>query len=158
MRDIVAATGLRGLNSADFMVRGAAFDLLEINPRPGATLDIFDLDPEAPLFDLHCRACVGELPAAWQAPGRAAACRVVYARRALVVPPGFRWPRWSADRPAPGTGIGRGEPLCTVLARGRDAASARALAEERASDILARLALRHPARPGAAQREAAPCP
>ena len=37
-----AMVPLRGLNSADFLVSGDVFTLLEINPRPGATLDIFE--------------------------------------------------------------------------------------------------------------------
>ena len=39
---IVAATGLRGLGSADVLVDGTDWWLTEINPRPGATLDILD--------------------------------------------------------------------------------------------------------------------
>jgi uncharacterized protein len=36
------SSGVVGLCSADFLVRPDGFDLLEINPRPGATLDIFE--------------------------------------------------------------------------------------------------------------------
>ena len=44
--------GLVGLCSADF-IRGAdGYQLIEINPRPGATLDIFD-SAEAPLMEAH---------------------------------------------------------------------------------------------------------
>lgn len=39
---LAAAVPLVGLNSADFLVDGGAFRLLEVNPRPGATLDIFE--------------------------------------------------------------------------------------------------------------------
>ena len=38
---LAAAAGLVGLNSADFLVTDGSFVLLEINPRPGATLDLF---------------------------------------------------------------------------------------------------------------------
>ena len=48
---------LVGLNSLDFLVEGDGFDLIEINPRPGATLDIFDRD--GLLFRLTCDACRG---------------------------------------------------------------------------------------------------
>ena len=50
--------GLRGLNSADFLIEGDTAWLIEINPRPGATLDLFD-SPSAPLFALHVDACRG---------------------------------------------------------------------------------------------------
>src|SRR5262249_1668816 len=48
---LVEATGLVGLNSIDMMVaEDGAFSLLEINPRPGASLDIFDGAGEGALF------------------------------------------------------------------------------------------------------------
>ena len=48
---ITAATGLVGLNSLDVLATDDAFTILEINPRPGATLDVFD--------DPHCRKPLG---------------------------------------------------------------------------------------------------
>jgi len=136
---IAGAVGLRGLNSADFLVREQGFDLLEINPRPGASLDIHDLNRDVPLFDLHCRSIEGHLPTNWRHANRAAACSVVYARRRIVVPDAFRWPRWSADRPPPMTEIGRGEPVCTILARGGNTNDARRTVLRRGMDILAAL-------------------
>ena len=44
--------GLLGLCSADFIRSEDGYWLVEINPRPGATLDIFD-SPEAPLMEAH---------------------------------------------------------------------------------------------------------
>ena len=38
---------------------GDGYHLIEINPRPGATLDIFDSD-DAPLLETHIRASHGE--------------------------------------------------------------------------------------------------
>ncbi len=58
---LVSRTGLRGLNSADFLVREDGFDVLEVNPRPGATLDIF-ADADGALFRMHLDACEGVLP------------------------------------------------------------------------------------------------
>lgn len=139
VRKVSAAAGLRGLCSADFLLRRGGFHLLEINPRAGATLDIFDLDPDAPLFALHRAACDGRLPAAWHPPRRGSACAIVYARRRVAVPQGHRWPRWTADRPASGTEIAKGEPICTVLARGRHSAEARHRVLERAARVLASL-------------------
>ena len=51
-----------GLASADFLVEGDDALLLEINPRPGATLDIFDSGAK-PLMRLHLEAIrEGRLP------------------------------------------------------------------------------------------------
>ena len=51
--------GLVGLCSADLIRGPDGYRLVEINPRPGATLDIFD-SPEAPLMEAHLRAARGE--------------------------------------------------------------------------------------------------
>src|SRR5262249_26000367 len=59
---LAATVPLFGLNSFDFMIDGEAFCLLEINPRPGATLDIFEPARNS-LFGLHVAACEGALPA-----------------------------------------------------------------------------------------------
>jgi predicted ATP-grasp superfamily ATP-dependent carboligase len=135
VHSLAPAAGLVGLNSADFMVRGDGFDLIEVNPRPGATLDIFDPDATAPLFRLHVEACDGRLPGAWAAAAGAAATAIVYADRAIAVPEATLWPDWAADRPPPGTAVGRGEPICTVGARARTAREGRYLATARAETV-----------------------
>jgi methenyltetrahydromethanopterin cyclohydrolase len=69
---------LVGLNSADFLVDGERFWLLEINPRPGATLDIFETTDES-LFAQHMAACAGKLATASRHPSGAKAAEIVYA-------------------------------------------------------------------------------
>ena len=132
-----AATGLVGLNAADCLVRADGFDILEINPRPGASLDVF-ADPEGRLFQWHVEACRdGRLSA--QPPGfrRAAASAVAYARRVVSIRTGFTWPDWAADRQRPGRLVPEGGPLCTVLAEAENVEAARALAMTRVEIILA---------------------
>ncbi len=127
---------LTGLNSADFLVDRDEFRLLEINPRPGATLDIFE-PAEGSLFALHIAACEGELSAAPPCIDGARAAAVVYAERDIASFPALRWPDWTADRPRPGTAIKIGEPLCTVSATAATAAAARTLVNERLALVLA---------------------
>nr|WP_294523983.1 ATP-grasp domain-containing protein [uncultured Rhodopila sp.] len=133
---LVSHTGLCGLNSADFLVREDGFDLLEVNPRPGATLDIF-ADSEGALFRMHLDACAGVLPDAIPRWPQAAAAAFVYAPAGITLPAIFPWPHWTADRQAPGSFVPRGAPLCTVLAEAPDAAAAERLVRLRAADILA---------------------
>jgi predicted ATP-grasp superfamily ATP-dependent carboligase len=134
---LTQAIPLVGLNSADFLVDGDEFRLLEINPRPGATLDIFE-PAEGSLFALHIAACEGELDAAPPRLDGACAAAVVYADRDIPSFPALRWPDWVADRPQPGTAIKVGEPLCTVNATAARAAAAKALVDERLASVLAR--------------------
>jgi uncharacterized protein len=131
-----AAAILKGLNSADFIVDGEQFWLLEINPRPGATLDIFE-STQASLFSLHMAACTGQLPLAPCYSGRARAAAIVYAESNIASFPALTWPHWTADRPQQGIAIRAGEPLCTVYACGADATEARAGTEERRKQVLA---------------------
>jgi predicted ATP-grasp superfamily ATP-dependent carboligase len=123
--------GLRGLNSADFLIGESGWWLLEVNPRPGATLDLFD-SAACPLFALHMAAVRDRpLPPAPRLAG-AAATRIVYAPRAILVPAGIRYPEWTADRPRAGAQLRVDDPFCTVLAREHSACEAVASCTQRA--------------------------
>ena len=134
--DIIASElDLVGLNSADFLVSADAVWLIEINPRPGATLDVFESN-EVQLFARHIAACEGHLTHA-SAGFAFKAAEIVYAPCDIVGPEGQNWPDWMVDRPSPGTRIAIGDPLCTTLASGATVDLARALASERARKIIA---------------------
>jgi predicted ATP-grasp superfamily ATP-dependent carboligase len=132
----VQSIPLVGLNSADFLVDGDEFRLLEINPRPGATLDMFE-PAEGSLFALHVAACEGRLSDAPPRLDGACAAAIVYAESDIVASPATEWPDWTADRPVPGTAIKAGEPLCTVKATAATAVAAKARVDERLAKVLA---------------------
>jgi uncharacterized protein len=132
LADLTLALGVRGLASADFIDDGETFWLLEINARPGATLDVFD-DEDDPLLARHIAALTGG-PAPPARPRRPKAAAIVYAE-ADVAAPGGDWPEWAADRPAAGTRIPSGAPVCTVAATGASATEARAKTQERSLRI-----------------------
>jgi predicted ATP-grasp superfamily ATP-dependent carboligase len=140
---LFAAVPLVGLNSADFLIDGAAFWLLEINPRPGATLDIFE-PTDGSLFALHMDAIRRNLPERAPMLSGAAAAATAYAPCDIHSVPAIDWPPWAADRQNAGTRVSAGEPICTVLAHANDPDAAKALAEERVTAILAKFAPRVP--------------
>jgi predicted ATP-grasp superfamily ATP-dependent carboligase len=123
------ALSLKGIVSFDYLVDDGVPYLLEVNPRPGATLDVFD-DASGTVFKAHVEAARGGDPAAllaseWHPPvARAAA--FLYADRGPLSVGAVAWPEWSADRPRPGSAVGAGQPLATVIAEG---VSADAVAE-----------------------------
>jgi predicted ATP-grasp superfamily ATP-dependent carboligase len=129
---------LSGIVSFDYLVDGDAISLLEVNPRPGASLDVFD-DARGTLFKAHVEASRGGDPAAllasdWHPPvARAAA--YLYADRGPLSVAALDWPSWTADRPRPGSAIGAGQPLATVLAEGTDVADVEAACAERLADL-----------------------
>jgi predicted ATP-grasp superfamily ATP-dependent carboligase len=139
---VAAATeafGIKGLTSADFVLAGNRPYLLEINPRPGATLDIF-ADPSKPLLGLHLDAVLdGKLPRRSPPLEGAAASAIVYAPKGIVVPRDMIWPAWAADCPKPGEQIDKHRPLCTVLARAGTRGHARRLVETRKASLLAKI-------------------
>ncbi|MEP9396522.1 ATP-grasp domain-containing protein [Mesorhizobium sp. KR2-14] len=121
--------GLVGLCSADLIRNADGYHLLEINPRPGATLDIFDAD-DAPLMEAHIRAGRGEpyrLPRFLDC----MAATIAYADQPVDSFPAIAWPEWVADRQSAGTVLEAGDPVCTIFARGPSAEAARRTLAER---------------------------
>src|SRR5262245_18797555 len=132
LRRLNSVIPLVGLNSADFVLDGDAFQLLEVNPRPGATFDLFEPESTS-LFALHLDACRGRLPASAPSYRTAMAGAIVYAERDILAAPAFDWPEWTADRPVAGSRVEAEQPLCSVFARGATTLGAKQLAEERSA-------------------------
>lgn len=137
-RAIVAETGLRGLASADILADDEAWWLTEINPRPGATLDVLDRRA-VPLLTAHIAACLGEILPLGDVPMDAAAAQICYATTNYAPVPSLDWPDHVRDRPRAGSSVARGAPLCTLVATGGDAGAARAILRARAAQLVARL-------------------
>ncbi|MDM0103515.1 ATP-grasp domain-containing protein [Variovorax sp. J22R24] len=134
LRGLVAAFSLRGLGSLDFMRDGDAAEMLEVNPRPPASMVLYGHGVVA----AHVRACLqGELTQ-WPArmandlvEGPVRGTEVVFAPRQLwldestvqhlAARPGCH------DLPMAAAGFAAGDPLCSVSARGASAGHVREL-------------------------------
>jgi len=138
-QELVAALGLVGLNSLDLLLDGERFHVLEVNPRPGATLDVFDGRDGLSLWDAHIAGVAGRLVSFHDRMGRPRAAAVIYAPARLRIPLSFAWPDWTADRGRAGTLIESGEPVCTVMATAATPAEAREIVDMRARRLLERL-------------------
>ena len=133
---LVAATGLAGLNGMDFLLRGNEYRVLEINPRPCATMDLYDADCAESLFGWHLRACRGELPQAQLVTHKIARGHaVVHAERSLRIPLNMRFPEWVSDIPGSGKQFAPGAPLCMVHAQGTSMQQVKRLLMQRQSVI-----------------------
>ena len=84
--------GLVGLCSADFIRDADGYQLIEINPRPGATLDIFD-SAEAPLMEAHLRAASGEAYTSCRVSPNSMASMIAYASAPVAHFPAYRLAR-----------------------------------------------------------------
>lgn len=120
---VCTALALVGLVSLDFILADDTPLLLEVNPRPSATLDVFD-DDEGSLFEAHIAACRGGVMPLPRHPSGARAAGVLYADLGALVVGCRTWPAWTADRPCPGTRIPLNRPLATVFAAAETATTA----------------------------------
>jgi predicted ATP-grasp superfamily ATP-dependent carboligase len=138
---VTTACGLRGVNGIDFITRDGVPFPVEVNPRYSASMELAERALGVSIFRLHLHSSMGDalpgapLPGHFMAHGKA----IVFARRDLGVGDTQSWldDPTLADIPASGTRIAAGQPICTVFATGRNAAScerrllARALRLER---------------------------
>lgn len=112
--------GLKGLNSADFLVEYEDVYALEINPRLSATLDLYRAK-NGDLFVAHVAACLDKLEAWPTIEKQSRAHHIIYANSNLQVPPAMDWPDWVLDIPQPNSKIAAGSPICTAVAAARTA-------------------------------------
>ncbi len=129
---------LQGLVSFDFLFHAGELFLIEVNPRPGASLDVLD-DEHGSLFHAHILACTGgdaadALVAGWQPP-KARAAAYLYADRGPLKIGHVDWPQWTADRPIPGSRIATRQPVATVIADANTAPEAEHLCRERLGQL-----------------------
>ena len=132
---LAAGFALRGLASLDFMLDGDQFSVLEVNPRPPASMALYG--PRR-VFAAHLRACVhGELPLGWAAPssGSVHGTEIVFAQRptCLDEPAARRLAELAGchDLPFAATRFDAADPVCSVSAQGKSAHAVRSLLERR---------------------------
>ncbi len=138
-RALAAEFQLQGLGSLDFMLDGATFTVLEVNPRPPASVALYrDRQPMC----AHLRACRdGELPVRESWP-KVHGTEIVFARQPLRL--GRAAARELAaqaqchDLPRAGSVFAIGDPLCSVSAQGGSAEAVVALLAQRRDAVLAR--------------------
>ena len=121
---------LRGLASVDFLIgEDGKPVLIEVNPRPGQSLDVFG--GHLPnILALHVAACAGELPVdPLPVPTKSFASAIAYAPKIGKVAHNFHWPPGSADIPRPGRTVVPGQPFVSVIAQDKTAALAREAAQ-----------------------------
>jgi len=133
MLDALSADfGLRGLNGLDFLLNGNRLAVLELNPRPSASMALYRDALSGGLLHAHVTASrEARLPAASdEVVGPLRGFEVVFTRRrARVTDTGaLAMARcgWCHDLPAGGTRLAWGDPVCTVSAVGSTVAEVQA--------------------------------
>jgi uncharacterized protein len=113
-REVVARFGVRGAFGVDAVWDGRHAWVLEVNPRPTASLELFG--PGS--FALHVRGARG-LTLSGTSPTACARVKLVlFADRDLRAPELDWWPAGLVrDIPRPGEAIARGQPVCTLVSQ-----------------------------------------
>jgi methenyltetrahydromethanopterin cyclohydrolase len=113
---LVPELSLKGLNSLDFIQFGQTSYVLEINPRPPASMQLYGAD----LFVRHVKACQGQLLDYEREQVGFAGYQVAYAQQDTEIPGGFEWPEGTTmDIPLADTIISTGQPICSMIAHAK---------------------------------------
>jgi predicted ATP-grasp superfamily ATP-dependent carboligase len=121
LHKLVPVLALKGINSLDFIQADDCSYVLEINPRPSASMQLYDDD----LLVRHIQACAGPtLTACGLESGRVKSAlqsgytgyQIVYAEHDLMIPDACKWPEWCMDLPESGSIIRTGQPVCSIIA------------------------------------------
>lgn len=129
---LVASFSLKGLNSLDFIQCGEDAYVLEINPRPPASMQLYGED----LFIRHLKACRGWLDEYELGQPAATGYQVVYAMHDMVIPADFQWPSGTHDLPHTNTRISAGQPICSMIMRDQDPNKVLELLQEQQEFII----------------------
>jgi predicted ATP-grasp superfamily ATP-dependent carboligase len=113
--EVAARFGVRGAFGVDAVWDGHHAWVLEVNPRPPASLELFGPG----CFEAHVRGARGEGLATVPAVRGANVKLVLYADRDLRAPDPSWWPEGLVrDIPRAGEEIKRGAPVCTLISAG----------------------------------------
>jgi len=114
---LVAMFKLKGLNSLDFIQSGNKSYVLEINPRPSASLSVYDGD----WLSAHILASRGFLSDQLPVQTGYKGYQIVYAGQDVMIPEHFEWPDGCMDLPLSGAIINSGQPICSIIAHQNEA-------------------------------------
>ncbi|MAT16342.1 MAG: hypothetical protein CMJ46_13855 [Planctomyces sp.] len=136
---VVEAIGLVGWCGMDVIKTASGqFEVLEINPRYTATMELLERQQQRSFYPLHLDACRGtpldqtlEAPPMQERPGISVAKQILYTPTDLPIPTdgvgtllGGRFVDDEtsdillADQPQPGSLLPAGSPICTLIAHG----------------------------------------
>lgn len=131
---------LRGFFGIDLLLHDDRWFLLEVNPRYTASTEVMELTRCMPTLVLHALTYGTSIRSSVGVRRYSMVGKAIYFAPFAVCAPALPWitsspftvPLW-ADIPTPGSMIGQGEPVCTILATGETELAIKASLKERAS-------------------------
>ncbi len=136
LKKLVNKFSLKGINSLDFIENNNQCYVLEVNPRPSASLNLYDLG----LLSEHIDSCLGgeaalALPEPCEVkalspnnPSLYRAYKILFAKTDITISSQIIWPLWVSDIPQKGSIINTAMPICSIIADGKN--------EQQVDDLL----------------------
>lgn len=124
---LVSVYRLRGLGSLDFIISDGRCYILELNARIPASAQLYGRH----VFDWHVDAVLGREQRRRRSRYRPRGYQIVFAPRNLTIPADVDWPEWVMDIPPAGAIIGQGQPICSIMAGGKNAGQVRSRLQQR---------------------------
>lgn len=130
---LVNEFSLKGINSLDFIENKGECSILEVNPRPSASMNLYG----STLFLKHIKSClaIGEFDGV-QPLKSLQAYKIIFAIETLTIDEQINWPIWVNDIPVAGSIIHTGEPICSIIAGGKNEQQVESLLLMRQQQIL----------------------
>ena len=135
---------LIGLNNIDYLYGGSRLYFLELNPRPSATMTLYDEDYADGLLHAHIQACEGR--GLERRSKVAPVCRtfaIIYTDEAIQLPNDFEWPIEAKNVPMEnpaGYYFEKNAPICTLHMKAGDTGKALTDLQNRIRDLQRRIA------------------
>lgn len=107
---------LQGLGSLDFILADEKCYVLEINARIPASACLYGKS----VFIWHMLASLGKLDSTLEVPSQPMAYQILFADTDILTPAAINWPAWAQDLPESGAIIGKGQPICSIIASGKN--------------------------------------
>jgi predicted ATP-grasp superfamily ATP-dependent carboligase len=134
---LVCDLGLRGINSLDFIHNEAGNFVIDLNPRPTATLELYEHLMSDGWIKQHILACKNKLPLVPILGSEVMhGHQIVYANQTHEMPGKMIWPAWVKDRPRDGSTVTQGQPICSLYAEGSCATEVEAVLRRRRGEIM----------------------
>ncbi len=106
---------LQGLCSLDFIFYKNKCYILEINPRPPASMQLYEKD----LLKTHYLACLGQLEKVITPQYKIyTAYQIIYALKTIKISSQIKWPKYCCNLPQINAIIDKGQPICSIIING----------------------------------------
>ncbi len=111
IQKIVDCFALTGINGLDFIYFNQRCYVLEINPRPTASIQLY-----SKVMNTHMQSYFGDDSQNRTSPKQYRGFKIIYAGTFVEIGSEIAWPDWVKDRPQSGQKIGLGLPVCSIVA------------------------------------------